>query len=90
MSLMLKDPSAVLDYAIDWGRQYLDGDTLVASEWSTSRTDLEVASSSFDDRISQVKLRGGIAGKVYRVSNHVTTSAGREDSRSLVLRVEVR
>lgn len=90
MSLMLKDPAAVLDYAIDWGRQYLDGDVLTASEWSVSPGDMVVASSEFDEQISQVTLQGGSAGQIYRASNHVVTSAGRQDSRSLLIRVEAR
>jgi len=90
MSLLLKDPAAVLDYAIDWGRQYLSDDVLTASAWSASPAELEIVASSFDDRVSQVQLKGGDAGKVYRVSNHVSTSAGRQDCRSLIIRVEAR
>jgi len=93
MSLLLKDPVAILDYGIDWGRQYLDGDLLATSSWSVEPAEdggVMVLASSFDDRSSRVKLSGGVAGRLYRVSNHVATAAGREDSRSLVLRVESR
>lgn len=93
MSLLLKDPSAVLDYAIDWGRQYLDGDTLAESSWIVSpvETDgLVIQESIFDHRIASVKLEGGRPGRIYRASNHVVTTAGRQDSRSLILRVEAR
>jgi len=90
MSVLLKDPSAVLDYAIDWGRDYLDGDTLTASDWVVVPSGLEIISSTFDTQISQLTLGGGVAGGVYRVSNHVTTSDGRQDNRSLVIRVEAR
>ena len=34
MSLLLKDPDAVLDYSIDWGAEYLGGDLLAESAWS--------------------------------------------------------
>ena len=35
MTLLLKDPAAVLDYAVDWGAEYLDtDDELAESEWS--------------------------------------------------------
>lgn len=93
MSLLMKDPSAVLDYGIDWGRQYLEGDLLAESSWSVEPVEVngvEVLATSFDDRSSRVKLGGGIAGRVYRIRNHVVTAMGREDSRSLVLRVEGR
>ena len=36
------------------------------------------------------EVAGGIAGRIYRVTNHVTTASGREDSRSIMLRVEKR
>ena len=39
---------------------------------------------------AQVTLTGGIAGRSYRVANHVTLSDGREDVRSITLRVEAR
>lgn len=93
MSLLLKDPSASLDYAIDWGRQYLDGDTLSESNWVVTPLEeggLTLEGSSFDERVSSVKLAGGRPGHVYRASNHVVTTSGREDSRSVVLRIEVR
>ena len=36
MTLLLKDPDAVLDYSVDWGAQYLDGDLLAESDWSVT------------------------------------------------------
>ena len=36
MSLLLKDPDAILDYSIDWGAEYLGGDLLAESEWSAA------------------------------------------------------
>ena len=93
MSLLLKDPLAVLDYAVDWGDQYLDGDLLLESAWSVTPAEnggVSVLTDSFDDRTSRIKLSGGIAGRIYRVCNRVVTAGGREDSRSLVLRVEAR
>ena len=36
MSFLLKAPEATLDYAIDWGAEYLSGDAIAASEWSVS------------------------------------------------------
>lgn len=93
MSLLLKDPSAVLDYAVDWGDQYLDGDLLLESSWSIAPSEgggVAVLTDSFDHRTSRVKLSGGLEGRIYRVRNRVVTAGGREDSRSLVLRVEAR
>ncbi len=93
MSFLLKDPEAVLDYAVDWGADYLAGDALAASSWSVSPDEPDgaaIAGSSFDLLVATVQVAGGEPGKIYRVTNHVTTASGREDSRSIMLRVEKR
>jgi hypothetical protein len=93
MSFLLKDPEAVLDYAVDWGAEYLDGDALAASSWAIGPDEPDgarIAGSGFDLLTSNVQVAGGVAGHIYRVTNHVTTASGREDSRSIMLRVEKR
>lgn len=93
MSFLLKDPEAVLDYAVDWGADYLSGDALTDSRWTVSPAEaggVEVVSSRHDPRQATVQVGGGLAGRVYRLTNHVTTAEGREDSRSITLRVERR
>ena len=93
MSFLLKDPEAVLDYAVDWGAEYLSGDALQTSSWSVSPVEdngATIAGSGFDLLIATVQVAGGIPGKIYRVTNQVTTASGREDSRSIMLRVEKR
>lgn len=94
MSFLLKDPDAVLDYTIDWGADYLASDELLAaSEWSVipdEQGGITVEGNDFDASTSTVKAGGGIAGRIYRLVNRVTTAAGRIDERSIVLRVEDR
>lgn len=94
MTLLLKDPDAVLDYAVDWGSEYLgEGDLLVDSQWSVTPDEgggLTIAGNNFDSSVSTVKLGGGVRGHVYRLTNRVTTESGRIDDRSIVLRVEER
>jgi hypothetical protein len=93
MSFLLKDPEAVLDYAVDWGADYLSGDALADSAWSVSPDEpggASIAGSNFDLLISTVQVAGGEPGKIYQITNHVTTASGREDSRSIALRVEKR
>jgi len=72
MTLLLKDPEAVLDYAIDWGAQYLDaGDLLADSSWSVDPDEpggVAVAGSSFGDSISTVQAAGGLPGRLYRIA----------------------
>jgi len=93
MSLLLKDPEAVLDYSIDWGAEYLGGDLLAQSGWSASPEEpggLTIIGSQFDARTAIVKAAGGLPGRIYRLVNQVVTASGRTDSRSIVLRVEKR
>jgi hypothetical protein len=94
MSLLLKDPAAVLDYTIDWGAEYLAADEmLAASEWSVIPDEpggVSVAGSDFDASTSTVKAAGGIAGHLYSLANRLTTGSGRIDERSIVIRVENR
>lgn len=93
MSLLLKDPEALLDYSVDWGADYLTGDVLTESSWTVTPAELggvSIFSSRFDLLVSTVQVGGGVAGHIYRLTNHVATAEGREDSRSIMLRVEKR
>jgi hypothetical protein len=93
MTLLMKDPASVLDYAIDWGAEYLDGDLLAASAWSISPEEgdgVAIVGSDFDAGTTTVKAAGGVAGRLYTLTNQVTLDSGRVDIRSIVLRVEKR
>jgi len=93
MTLLLKDPEAVLDYAVDWGAEYLGADALTQSSWIVVPAEaggLSIVSNRFDMLTSTVQVGGGIAGRLYRLTNHVVTAEGREDSRSIMLRIEKR
>lgn len=93
MNYLLKDPGALLDYAIDWAADYLDGDRLVDSQWSVTPTlpgGIAVAGHQFDSGVAKVTVSGGAPGLIYRLTNEVTTAAGTRDRRSVTLRVEKR
>jgi hypothetical protein len=93
MSLLLKDPAALLDYAVDWGADYTDDDQVETSAWTVEpQEDGGAAVVAGDQGLTQtsVVVGGGIAGRVYRLANHVRFASGREDSRSILLRVEQR
>jgi hypothetical protein len=93
MTYLLKDPEAVLDYAVDWGAQYLAGDAIAQSAWSVLPDEaggVELVGETFDASIATVKAGGGRAGQLYRLINRVVLASGRTDSRSIVLRVEAR
>lgn len=93
MSLILKDPGSVLDYSVDWRSSYLGNDVLLESTWSVVPVEADgvtVDGSSHDSDEARVNVSGGRTGKLYRLINHVVTSIGREDSRSIIIRVEER
>jgi len=94
-----KDPSEVLDFSIDWNRSgegkpdgsgWLNtGETITASTWTvetgltqTTPTPSQVAGKT------TIWLSGGTTGGRYRVTNHVTTSQGRQGERTI--RIDVR
>lgn len=93
MTLVLKDPQSSLDYTVDWGVRYLDDDILLESNWSVVPVEpggVTIDGSRLDERSATVNVSGGRSGKLYRLLNQVVTSGGREDSRSILIRVEVR
>lgn len=93
MALLLKDPDSAVDYAVDWGAEYLSGDTLTQSSWEVIPVEIggvTVVDSKFDATVAQVTAGGGVAGHLYQLTNKVVLTSGLTDSRSIVLRVEKR
>lgn len=93
MSLILKDPAAVLDYSVDWKTSYLADETLASSNWSVVPLEaggVTIDGTSYDGDSASVHVSGGLAGKIYRLINTVVTNTGREDCRSILMRVENR
>ena len=90
-----KDPSAVLDYALDWyrgGNGWLAaGDSITTSTWTVSDSALVIDSDSITDgHTTVVWLSGGVVDTNYTVTNQVTTAAGRTDERSFTVKVKQR
>ena len=51
MTLLLKDPEALLNYSVDWGADYLAGDVLTESSWTVSPAEaggVSIISSRFN------------------------------------------
>ena len=99
MAIFLKDPAAVIDYAVDWAAAYLAGQTIISSGWTVAPdgaseaapdSDLVLVASGLDGGRTTATLSGGQRGHVYRLTNNVTFSDGRRDERSLDVRVEDR
>ena len=94
MSFLMKDPQATVDYAVDWQADYLDEtDNLADSRWAVEPDEpggATIVGDRFTLSETQVTVGGGIAGRIYRLVNKVRTASGREDARSIVIRVEAR
>lgn len=78
--LASKDPSDIVDYAIEWGTLLAaEGeDGIATSTWSASSptglTVGEVVASSIDDDTKTIVwVSGGTAGVVYTVTNTIVT-----------------
>lgn len=91
MAIFLKDPGAMVDYAVEWSADYLAGATITASAWAvTPAGGITVAASAIAPGRTTVTLAGGRVGTLYHITNRVDFSNGRRDARLLALRVEDR
>jgi hypothetical protein len=84
-----KDPDAILDYALDWSKWLATNETIVSSTWTPS-AGIVVESDSSTASVTTVWLSGGEAGLPYVVVNHIVTNQGREDDRTITIRVRDR
>lgn len=84
-----KDPNARLDYGIDWSDWLPAGDSITSSTWTISGSDAALTQSEESHSSSQtgVWLAGGTLGGQYTVTNHIVTTAGREDDRTLTIMI---
>jgi hypothetical protein len=86
-----EDPTAVLDYTVDWTSWLAAGETITASTWVVpSGLTQTTPSPSITAGKTTVWLTGGTAGQSYNVANHITTSQGRQDQRTFTVYVEAR
>ena len=89
MPTYVKDPDAVLDYGFDWSAWLAAGETIATSTW-TVPVGLTNESESNTDTLSVVWLSGGTDRQTYQVVNHIVTSQGREDDRTLKIKIKDR
>ncbi|MGZ4519094.1 MAG: phage fiber-tail adaptor protein [Mycobacteriaceae bacterium] len=98
-----EDPTAVLDYTVDWDRKDATSaagtgwlaptETIVTSTWivPTGITQATPSPSIINaGKATTIWLTGGTAGQSYVVANHITTSQGRQDQRTFTVYVEAR
>lgn len=90
-----KDPQSVEPHGLDWTPWLaeLGSSVLIAtSSWAVSAPDVTLSESSIvtGSKRTQVKVAGGKAGTVYRLTNHIVTSSGVTDERTILLNVKQR
>lgn len=82
MADFLHDPAARLDYSFTWGEWLDDGETVYNSSWAVTPAGPTLSDSTFDATSTTVWVAGASRGVTYRLTNHVTTTEGRQDDRS--------
>jgi hypothetical protein len=84
------DPSAVLDYLIDWSPWLPEDDIITASTFTATGVPegcLTVESDEFTDTTTKVWVAGVFLGKA-SVVNHITTQGGRQTDWTLKFTVK--
>lgn len=89
MNVYAMDPSAVLDWQFDWSQWLASGETLTAGT-VTAGSGLTVQSTSLTGTAVTAWLAHGTSGSQQDVSCHITTSAGRQDTRSILINIKNR
>ena len=84
---LYKDPGAVLDYAFDW-TAWLDGDEITTAVVTVDGA-TKIASSN-DTTTVVAWVSAGKAGTVATINCPITTATGRQDERSLRLKIKDR
>ena len=89
-----KDPSAILDYGLEWRSWLSQGDELATATWTVTGADDELVvlseggrAPSVSDTAAKCWLSGGTPGTTYRLACRVTTTGGRVDERSITIAV---
>lgn len=86
-------PGADLDYGFDWRENgWLEtGETVTNSNWSVQPAGMTLSRQQIaQDVITSVFAAGGITARQYVLTNTITTSKGRTDSRTIRLNCKVR
>lgn len=83
-------PGAVLDYSVDWTEWLMPGETVSVSNWAASAGITLSRQAVTYGAVATTFASGGVAGQVYVLTNTVTTTDGRTDSRTIALRCRAR
>lgn len=76
-----KDPSAILDHAMDWTDWRKKGETITAQ--TVTSTDATITNVAQSGGVVTWRIAGGTLGQGAIVTVQITTSTGRIDERSV-------
>ena len=87
--VILKDPSADLDYTFDWSDFLTGAEVISSSAWDATPTGLTIDNKTKDNTTATCYLAGGTIGQVFRVVNTIVTNAAapRTEDRTLTVRI---
>lgn len=80
----IQDPSAVLDYSHDWTDWLGVGDTIATRQWTITPSGPTLQG----DTTNIVFVSGLVVGEQYKLTEHITTAAGVQDERTIVIACE--
>lgn len=90
----IKDPNAKLDYPMNWTDWLTEvADTITNSDWLiTDPPDIELTIetglNTNTTTTATVWLSGGTVGQKYWVTNRITTTGGRIEDRSIIIKIK--
>ncbi len=92
--IQIKAPGSVFDVPLDWDDDSVlaADETISTSAWAVSPTGEMTTSSTSIDAVNKRTacfISAGTIRRTYRVTNTITTSAGRTHARTLVYQVAV-
>jgi hypothetical protein len=91
MSIFIKDPDAVLDYAFDWSSWLDAGSSEAISSYTIDAdTGITVDSHGESSGVVTLWLSGGTDGTTYALRCEIVTDAGRTDQRTMIIKVQER
>jgi hypothetical protein len=90
MDVLLKDPAARLDVAVDW-TAWLEGRGVSGTTWRVRPAGaLTISANGVEGCRAVARVEGGREGCVYRLTNQLLCADGSRDARELVVRVGAR
>ncbi len=89
------DPESAKDYGVLWARWLEAGETITASTWTLPSGLVldEDHEDDFSDTETRVWIRADetvVIGENYDLTNHIVTSAGREEDQTITIPVRSR